>query len=64
MHPVILYIQNKEGVQVNDPIKTKLNFTPELNTIIYHKGIKSTVTKIVIDITPEIPAIVIYSQII
>lgn len=62
MHPAVIFIKNeaKEDVQV---IHTQLAFTPELNTTIYSKGIKATVTFVIIDITPKIPAIVIHAQI-
>lgn len=66
MHQVLIYIQNKEGVISNqtDPVKTQLSFTPELNTTIYHKGLKATVRKVTIDISVAIPAIIIHAQLI
>lgn len=66
MHQVIIYIQNQEGQITNqsNPIKTQLSFTPELNTTIYHKGVKATVMKVIIDVTPALPAIIIHTQII
>lgn len=66
MHQVLIYIQNKEGVISNqtDPIKTQLSFTPELNTTIYHKGVKATVVKVTIDVSPTLPVIIIHAQII
>ncbi len=66
MHPTIVFIQNKEGQITNqkDPIKTQLSFTPKLNTVIYHKGLKATVIKCTIDVTPALPAIIIHAQII
>lgn len=66
MHQVLIYIQNKEGVISNqaDPIKTQLSFTPELNTTIYHKGVKASVIRITIDVTQILPAIIIHAQLI
>jgi hypothetical protein len=66
MHPTIIFIQNKEGQITNqaNPINTKLSFTPELNTTIYHKGLKATVMKVIIDVTPILPAIIIHAQLI
>lgn len=66
MHPTVIFIQNKEGQITNqkEPIKSQLAFTPELNTTIYHKGLKATVIKVTLDITPALPAIIIHCQII
>lgn len=62
MHPAVIYIKNEAKENV-DVINTHLAFTPELNTTIYYKGVKATVTFVVVDVTPKIPAIVIHAQI-
>lgn len=58
MHTAIIYIRNESGDLVRE-VKTTLSFTPELQTIIYHNGVKSRVSQVIIDITPPIPAIII-----
>lgn len=62
MHPTIIYIRNSNQVVVAE-IRTKLSFTPELNTMIYHNKVKANVMQVIIDVNPAIPAIIINAQI-